>query len=204
MKQQLLSLVAELLESLGGLVVDLGALLGLGKLAGGDLLALVVGGALGLAALLESGNNILVLPADLGAETANGAELATGLESQDTKSLGNDHLLLLVIGGRDTLEDLEALKGSGATGSLVGNHAADSLVEDAGRSAEVEGTTASGVVPGHLAQVRVVLELGAEELARDVEGLAADDNDLLAVEELLGDDAGEATKEVALAVDDDL
>lgn len=54
MKEQLLSLVAELLESLGGLVVDLGALLGLGKLASGELLALVVGGALGLAALLES------------------------------------------------------------------------------------------------------------------------------------------------------
>lgn len=53
-KQQLLSLVTELLESLGGLVVDLGALLGLGKLAGGELLALVVGGTLGLAALLET------------------------------------------------------------------------------------------------------------------------------------------------------
>ncbi len=46
--------------------------------------------------------------------------------------------------------------------------------------------------------------LRAEEFAGDVEGLAADDDDLLAVEELLGDDAGEATEEVALAVDDDL
>ena len=46
--------------------------------------------------------------------------------------------------------------------------------------------------------------LRAEELAGDVEGLAADDDDLLAVEELLGDDAGEATEEVALAVNDDL
>lgn len=46
--------------------------------------------------------------------------------------------------------------------------------------------------------------LSAEELARDVEGLAADDNDLLAVEELLGNDAGEAAQKVALAVDDNL
>lgn len=46
--------------------------------------------------------------------------------------------------------------------------------------------------------------LGAEELSRDVEGLAADNNDLLAVQELLGDSAGQATEQVSLAVDDDL
>ena len=46
--------------------------------------------------------------------------------------------------------------------------------------------------------------LGAEELSRDVEGLAADDNNLLAVQELLGDGAGQATEQVSLAVNDDL
>lgn len=46
--------------------------------------------------------------------------------------------------------------------------------------------------------------LRAEELARDVEGLAADDNDLLAAEELLGNDGSKTAEEVALAVDDDL
>lgn len=46
--------------------------------------------------------------------------------------------------------------------------------------------------------------LSAEELSRDVEGLAADDNDLLAVQELLGDSAGQATEQVSLAVNDDL
>jgi hypothetical protein len=46
--------------------------------------------------------------------------------------------------------------------------------------------------------------LRAEELAGDVEGFAADDDDLLAAEELLGDDAGQAAKQVALAIDHDL
>jgi len=46
--------------------------------------------------------------------------------------------------------------------------------------------------------------LCTEELSRDVQGFAADDNDLLATEELLGDDAGETTKKMALAVDDNL
>ena len=46
--------------------------------------------------------------------------------------------------------------------------------------------------------------LRAEELAGDVESLASHDNDLLAVEELLGDCAGEATEQVTLAVNDNL
>ena len=45
---------------------------------------------------------------------------------------------------------------------------------------------------------------GAEELPRDVECLAADDDDLLAAEELLGNNAGETAQKVSLAVDDNL
>lgn len=86
------------------------------------------------------GNDVLVLPADLVAQTADGAVLATGLQSQDTESLGNDHLLLLIVGGRDTLEDLEALQSGGTAGGLVRNHTTDGLVEDSGGGAEVEGT----------------------------------------------------------------
>lgn len=46
--------------------------------------------------------------------------------------------------------------------------------------------------------------LGAEEFAGDVQGLSSNDDDLLTVEQLLGDDAGQATQEVSLAVDNDL
>jgi hypothetical protein len=197
------NLVAHLRKGLRRLGLDRGVLLGLGQLSRGDLLALVVGGALGLSSLLQAGNDVLVLPADLVAETADGAVLAAGLQAENTEGLGDDHLLLLVVGGRDTLEDLEALKSGGTTGGLVGDHATDSLVEDSGGGAEVEGTPAGGVVSGHLAQVGVVLELRAEELARDVQSLAADDDDLLTIEELLGNDGGETAKEVALAIDDD-
>lgn len=48
-----------------------------------------------------------------------------------------------------------------------------------------------------------VADLGTEERARGVDELAADDDDLLAVEELLRHDRGKATKEVALAIDHD-
>lgn len=73
-------------------------------------------------------------------QTTDSAELAAGLESENAESLGNDDLLGLVVGRGDTLEDLKALESSGTTGSLVGDHATDGLVEDSGRSAEVEGT----------------------------------------------------------------
>jgi len=194
------SLVAVGSKGLGGLLLDSSVLLGIGQLSGSNLLALVVGGTLGLSSLLQSGNDILVLPANLVGQTADSAELAAGLESENAESLGNDDLLGLVVGRGDTLEDLKALESGGTTGSLVGDHATDGLVEDSGRSAEVEGTTTGGVVSGDLSEVGVVLELGAEELSRDVEGLTADDNDLLTAKELLGDNRGESAKEMALAI----
>lgn len=43
--------------------------------------------------------------------------------------------------------------------------------------------------------------LRAEELAGDVEGLAAHNNDLLAIKQLLCDRAGKTAEQVALAVD---
>lgn len=74
------------------------------------------------------------------AQATNGAVLATGLQAQNAQSLGNNHLLLGVVGRGNTLKDLEALEGGSTAGGLVGHHAADGLVEDAGRGAEVEGT----------------------------------------------------------------
>ncbi len=46
--------------------------------------------------------------------------------------------------------------------------------------------------------------LRTEELSRDVQGLAAHNDDLLAVEQLLGHGAGQPTKEMTLAIDRDL
>ena len=46
--------------------------------------------------------------------------------------------------------------------------------------------------------------LGAEEFARNVEGLASHNDNALPTEELLSNDASQATKKVTLAVDNDL
>jgi hypothetical protein len=134
------SLVAVGSKGLGGLLLDSSVLLGIGQLSGSNLLALVVSGTLGLSSLLQSSNDVLVLPANLVRQTTDSAELAAGLESENAESLGNDDLLGLVVGRGDTLEDLKALESGGTTGSLVRHHTTDGLVEDSGGSAEVEGT----------------------------------------------------------------
>ncbi len=46
--------------------------------------------------------------------------------------------------------------------------------------------------------------LRTEELSRDVQSLATNNNDLLAVEQLLSHGTGQPTKEVTLAIDRDL
>lgn len=43
-----------------------------------------------------------------------------------------------------------------------------------------------------------------EEFARDVESFASDDDDFLAIKQLLGHGTGQATQEMSLAIDDDL
>lgn len=55
-----------------------------------------------------------------------------------------------------------------------------------------------------MVDIGLLLTLRTEEFSRDVDGFAADNDDLLSVQELLGDGAGKTTKKMALAVDDDL
>lgn len=67
------------------------------------------------------------------------AVLAARLQAKNTESFGNDHALLAIVWGRDTLEELKTFKGSGTTSSLVGDHAANGAEENLGRGAVMEG-----------------------------------------------------------------
>jgi hypothetical protein len=93
-----------------------------------------------VAARSVPGNNILVLPAELVTESADGAVLAAGLEAEDTEGLGDDHALLVVVRGRNTIEGLQALQSGGTTGSLVRDHTTDGAPEHLGGSAVMPGT----------------------------------------------------------------
>lgn len=187
---------------------------------GGLLLLLPIGLASLLALLLEGSQDLLVLPADLVGETAKGAEATAGLQTKDSQGSRDNHALGGVVGLRDTLEDLETLHGSSTTGSLVGEHATDDAEEDTAGSTEMEGTV-GGVNNGALAEELVVLHyritsvripshkyplkstLGTEEGSRHVHLLGTDNDDTLAVEDLLGNDRSKTTEQVALTINND-
>ena len=171
----------------------------LGFELGQSLLALVEGLGADLAFLFELLDNILVLPTDLGGNATEAGVLATGLEAENTEGLGNNHALHFVVGRRDALKDFDIFQSLGTTSSLMGDHTAEGTVEDAGGGAEMEGTV-GGLDKGALLQVFMVADLVAEERARDVHLLAADDNDTLAVQDQLGDGGSQTTKQVTLAV----
>merc|ERR1719219_1770736 len=126
-------------------------------------LALVESFSLDLPLGLQSSHDVLVLPADLMAESSQRAELPATLQSEDLQSGWDDHLLLLVIGRRNSLECLQTLQGILASLGLVRNHSSDSSPEDLGGSPEVEGTTA-GLHVATLLQEVEVLQLVAIEV----------------------------------------
>lgn len=137
--------------------------------------------SLDLPLLLQTVNDILVSPANLMGQTLDNtfpvifrllpesvclsityldsAVLAARLQSQNTECLRHNHALRPVVGRGDTLEELEAFKSSRTTGSLVGNHSADSPVENLGGGAVMEGARLFGVDDVTLVEEVVVPEL---------------------------------------------
>ena len=99
--------------------------------AGLNLLLLEIKELLGSGSslLLKSVDEALLGPAHLDGEITESAELAIRLQSEALEGLGNDDSLLVVIGGGNTLEDLEAAEGGGTLCLLVGEHGAEGLPE---------------------------------------------------------------------------
>ena len=88
-------------------------------------------------------DNILILPSDFMAQSTNGTIFPPRLQPKHPKCLWYDHALLLVIWGRDTLEDFQTLHCCCTTSSFVWNHSSNSLVENARRCTEMEGSCSS-------------------------------------------------------------
>jgi len=136
--------------------------------------------------LLEAVNNILVTPTDFVGETLYCAVFPPWLQPQDPQSLRHNHPFLLVIKRGDTLKEFQAFESSSAASSLVRHHAPDGTEEDLGRSTVMERARFFRVDDMAFVKEVVIAELVAEEAAGDVDLLASHNDDLLAVEDLLG------------------
>lgn len=158
-------------------------------------LTLVVSSTLSLTLSLELVDDLSVCPTELRGETLESAELTAWLETQNTESLWDDHLLLVLVEWWNTLENLKTLHGSSTSSDLVWDHTTDSLQEDTGWSSVVEWTTLGWLDQVTKTHELHVLELSSEEGARQVELLTSDDDDTVTVEKVLCNDASESSWE---------
>lgn len=106
---------------------------------------------------------------------------------------GPDRAFSTATFGRQKTQDIAHLREWGCSESSCEDRSGTSLY-GAGQP-----SSSRGIPP-----IRSKRTLRTEELARDVEGFTSHNDDLLAIQHLLGDGAGQATKKVSLAVDDDL
>jgi len=160
----------------------------------GGNLALVESSSFDLPLLFQTIDNVLVSPANFMRQTLYSAIFPTGFQPQHSQRLRDDEPLLAIVRGRNTLEELETLKGSGTTGGLVRDHTADRSVEYLRGGTVMEGAGLFRVDNVPFMEEIMVSELVTEETTGDIDLLAADDGKFLTREDLLGDDAREATE----------
>ena len=165
------------------------------------LLSGVPGLGLGLSLGFEIGDDAFLGPAGDSGELTESAEVSAGLQAEGSESIRDDHSLLLIIGERNTLEDLQLAESGGASWQLVGEHASEGLPENTGGSFPVLGSAAWVGVDALLHNV-LSNDLVSLERAGLKDGFAADNSDALTREKLLGNDAGETAFKMASSVND--
>ena len=83
------------------------------------------------------------------------------------------------------------------------NHTAEDLPEDARWGLPVSGSS-TWVCVASLVHLLLSLQLASEQGSRLKNGLTSDNNDFLAIEELLSDNAGKTSQQVISTVNDNL
>ena len=97
-------------------------------------------------------------------ESSQNTESSASLQSENLESRWDDHLLLLVIWRRNSLECLETLESLLSSLSFVRSHAPDGSPEDLGGGSEVESSTA-GLHVASLSQKVQILQLVTVEVS---------------------------------------
>ena len=152
------------------------------------------------------------------------AVFASRLQPQHSQRFRHNHSLFLVIWWRHTFKEFKSLKSSCTSGTLVGSHTPNGAVEDFRGSTVMEGAwffrvynmafVEEVVVSKLVVQYKsrspktwIALEISTYFVTKEATGnvyfLASNHYNFLSRENLLGDDRGQSTKEVSLAINDD-
>ena len=167
------------------------------------LLEFIILGGFGLSLVLELGHDVLLGPASSLSEISETAEVSVSFHSENLKGIWNNHSLFLVIWVWHALEDFQTSHSGGTSRGLVWGHSAEDLPEDARWGLPVSGSS-TWVCVASLVHLLLSFQLASEEGSRLENGLASNDNDSLAIEELLSDNAGKTSQQVISTVNDNL
>mmetsp|Transcript_16159 Transcript_16159/g.50560 ORF Transcript_16159/g.50560 Transcript_16159/m.50560 type:complete len:319 (+) Transcript_16159:275-1231(+) len=185
-----------------GLREDTGGVLGAGSINNfGNGLALGVrSGRSDLALGLQALKDLSALPANLGSHNAELGHSPVGLDVQDTKGSGHKNTLLVVIGGRHTVKDLQSGHGGGTTRGLVGDHATNGTPHNLAGGTLMEGTV-FGVRVRALTKELQVLQLVTRSLTRTNDFLTPNNRHLLPAQQLLGNNGRKTTEQMVVSID---
>ena len=167
------------------------------------LLEFIILGGFGLSLVLELGHDVLLGPASRLSEISETAEVSVSFHSENLKGIWNNHSLFLVIWVWHALEDFQTSHSGGTSRGLMWGHSAEDLPEHARWGLPVSGSS-TWVSVASLVHLLLSFQLASEEGSRLENGLASNDNDSLAIEELLSDNAGKTSQQVISTVNDNL
>ena len=167
------------------------------------LLEFIILGGFGLSLVLELRHDVLLGPASRLSEISKTAEVSVSFHSENLKGIWDNHSLFLVVWVWHALEDFQTSHSGGTSGGLVWNHTAEDLPEDARWGLPVGGSS-TWVCVASLVHLLLSLQLASEQGSRLKNGLTSDNNDFLAIEELLSDNAGKTSQQVISTVNDNL
>lgn len=112
---------------------------------------------------------------------------------------GDTQALLPIVRWRNAFVDLQTLQSVVSSFGFMGHHTTDGFPQHTARSTEMEWTT-SRVDITPFAQISEELYLVPEEMSRQLQILTADNHYLASVQNLLGNDGCQATKQMATTV----
>lgn len=141
---------------------------------------------LGLSLLFKTFNEALFGPSGELGKISKDTELSVVSQSNNLKSVWDNHSLFVIIWEGDTFEDLQTSESCGTLRGFMGEHSSDGSPEHTGWGL-VMFETSSWVGVDLLVQEFVPLELVSEERSRFHEEFTSDYSDSLTIQEFLCD-----------------